>query len=257
MKKLFIALPLFLLVLAGVLYLTLQFFLGSMVKAGVNKFGPTMTQSRVELQSASLSPLSGEGTLSGLAVGNPAGWSNANAFRLGTIHINMEPFSVFKDHIVINEIVIDQPEFLYETKLVASNIGDILKNVEAAMGGNKAAEPQKDGKPIKMVIKKFTLRNGKVTLGVGTTALPLPMPPVELTDIGVKEGGVTPAGVVFAVMRSVTTSVVAATTQALTKLGGTSGVSAAEGARQVGEAIMGIFGGKKQEPPPPAPAPKK
>lgn len=257
MKKLLIALPLVLIVLVGVLYLTMQFFLGSIVKAGVNKFGPTMTQSRVELQTAKLSPLTGEGTLSGLAVGNPAGWSNADAFRLGTVHINMEPFSVFKDHIVINEIVIDQPEFLYETKIVASNIGDILKNVEAAVGGNKAAQPEKDGKPIKMVIKKFSLRNGKVTLGVGTTALPLPMPPVELVDIGVKEGGITPAGVVSAVMQSVTASVIAATTQALTKLGGTSGVSAAEGARQVGEAIIGILGGKKQEPPPPPPPQKK
>ena len=246
-----------LLILAVGLYITAQFFLGSIVKAGVNKFGPTMTQTKVELQGAQLSPLSGEGTLSGLAVGNPAGWSNADAFRLGTVHINMEPFSVFKDHIVINEIVIDQPEFLYETKLVASNIGDILKNVEAAMGGNKAAEPQKDGKPIKMIIKKFTLRNGKVTLGMGTAALPLPMPPVELTDIGVKEGGLTPAGVVFAVLRSVTTSVVAATTQALTTLGGTSGASAAEGARQVGEAIRGIFGGGEKKKTEPAPAPMK
>ena len=253
-KPLFIS-ALVIVVLVAAAYVTLQFFLGSIVKAGVNKFGPAMTQTRVELQGARLSPLSGEGTLTGLVVGNPQGWSNADAVRLGTVRISMEPFSVFKDHIVINEVVIDQPEFLYETKLVASNIGDILKNIEAAMGGNKAAEPQQDGKPVKMVIKKFTLRDGKVTLGVGTAALPLPMPPVELTDIGTKEGGITPAGVAFAVMRSVTTSVVAATTQALTKLGGTGGASAAEAARQVGDAIKGLFsGGKKTEP---APAPKK
>lgn len=255
MKKLLLfgGLTLLVLVVAG--FITAQFFLGSIIKAGVNKFGPTMTQTKVELASAKLSPFSGEGTLTGLVVGNPTGWSNADAIRLGSVHINMEPASVMKDHIVINEIVIDGPEFLYETKLVASNIGDILKNIEAAMGGNKAAEPQKDGKPIKMVIKKFTLRNGKVTLGVGAAALPLPMPPVEITDIGTKEGGITPAGVMFAVMRSVTTSIVAATTQALTKLGGTSGAAANESVRQVGEAIKGLFGGsKKQEP---APAPKK
>jgi hypothetical protein len=256
MKKVLGVSVIVLLFVALIGYFTMQYFLGSIVKAGVNKFGPTMTQTKVELQGASLSPFSGQGTLTGLAVGNPQGWSNADAVRLGSVHIDLEPFSIFKDHIVINEIVIDSPEFLYETKLVASNIGDILKNVEAAMGGNKAAEPQKDGKPIKMVIKKFTLRNGKVTLGVGTTALPLPMPPVEIVDIGTKEGGITPAGVVFAVMRSVTSSVVAATTQALSKLGGTSGAAAGEGVRQVGEAIKGLFGGKKTEPAP-APAPEK
>ncbi len=246
-----------LLVLAIGLYVTMQFFLGSIVKAGVNKFGPAMTQTRVELGGANISPLSGEGTLNGLVVGNPQGWSNADALRLGTVHVSLEPFSLFKDHIVINEIVIDQPEFLYETKLVASNIGDLLKNIEAAMGGNKAAEPQKDGKPIKMVIKKFTLRNGKVTLGVGATAIPLPMPPVELTDIGAAEGGITPAGVVFAVMRSVTTSVVAATTQALGAVGGTSGAAALESAKQVGSAIKGLFGGKRDQPPADQPPAKK
>lgn len=252
MKKLLLFGGLTLLVLAVAGFITAQFFLGNIIKAGVNKFGPTMTQTKVELAGAKLSPFSGQGTLTGLVVGNPAGWSNNDAIRLGSVHINMEPGSVMKDHIVINEIVIDGPEFLYETKLVASNIGDILKNVEAAMGGNKAAEPQKDGKPIKMVIKKFTLRNGKVTLGVGAAALPLPMPPVEITDIGTKEGGITPAGVMFAVLRSVTTSVVAATTQALGKLGGTTGAATAEGVKQVGEAIKGLFGGAKNTEPAPA-----
>jgi hypothetical protein len=238
-----------LLVLAVVAYLVLQFFLGSIVKAGVNKFGPVMTQTKVELASASISPLSGSGTLSGLVVGNPKGWSEANLMSLGRVSVSLEPMSLFKDHIVINEIIVEQPEFLYETKLVASNVSDLLKNIEAAMGGNKAAEPQKDGKPVKMVIKRFVLRDGKVTLGVGAAALPLPMPPIEITDIGTKEGGVTPAGVVFAVMRSVTTSIVTATTQALSKVSGTTGAAAAESAKQVGEAIKGLFGGSKKEQP--------
>ncbi|HVS53188.1 MAG TPA: hypothetical protein VHD62_12600 [Opitutaceae bacterium] len=229
-------------------YITLQFFLGSIVQAGVNKFGPAITQTKVELKGANVSPLSGQGTLTGLSVGNPTGWSAGNAFYLGTVHIDMEPFSVFRDHIVINEITIDQPEFTYETKIVASNIGDLLKNIEQATGGNKAAEPNaKNGQPIKLVVKKFVLRNGKVTVGVaGAGGMTLPMPPVELTDIGTKENGVTPAGLAFAVMRSVTTSVVAASTQGMTKLGGTSGAAAADAAKQAGEAIKNLFGGKKK-----------
>lgn len=234
-------------VLALVAYLTLQFFLGSIVKAGVNKFGPGITQTNVELKSASLSPLSGTGTLTGLTVGNPAGWSSANAFHLGKIHIDMQPFSVFGDRIVINEIVIDQPEFTYETKIVSSNISDLLANIEKSMGQQAGNQPQaKNGKPLKLEVKHFVLRNGRVTLGVGGQAVTMPMPPVELTNVGTAEGGVTPAGLAFAVMRSVTTSVVAASTEALTKVGGTSGAAAAEAAKQAGEAIKGFFGGKKK-----------
>lgn len=248
MKKLLGYSLLAVLVLGVGLYITMQFFLGSIVKTGVNKIAPRITQTKVELQGASISPLSGAGTLTGIAVGNPKGWSEADAFRLGRVQVSLEPFSVFKDHIVINEIVIDQPEFLYETKIVASNIGDLLKNIEQSMGG-KNDPTAKDGKPIKMVVKKLVLKDGKVTLGVGGAGgvITLPMPPLNMTDIGTAEGGITPAQVAFAVMRNVTASVVSASTQAIGKVGGTSGAAAAEAAKQAGEAIKGLFGGKKKQ----------
>jgi hypothetical protein len=234
-----------LLVLAIGGYVFMQFFLGSVVKAGVNKFGPTITQTKVELQGANISPLSGAGSLSGLTVGNPKGWSEQNAFHLGHVHVDVEPFSVLGDHIVINEIIIDQPEFLYETKIVASNIGDLLKNIEQSLGQGSSEPKSESGKPIKMVIKKLVLRDGKVTLGFGPTAMTLPMPPINMTDIGTAEGGITPPQVAVAVMRSVTTTIVAATTQAMTKINSTSGAAAVD-------AIKGLFGGRKKETAPPA-----
>jgi uncharacterized protein involved in outer membrane biogenesis len=247
MKKLLVYGVGTLVVLALVAYITLQFFLGSIVKAGVNRFGPSITQTKVELKGANLSPLSGAGTLTGLTVGNPPGWNAANAFYLGKVHIEVQPFSIFGDHIVINEVIIDQPEFTYETKLVASNIGDLLKRIEQATGAQTAgAQPAaKNGKPLKLEVKHFLLRNGHVTLGVANQAITMPMPPVELTNIGTSSGGVTPAGLAFAVMQSVTGSVISASTQALTKVGGTSGAAAAEAAKQAGNAIKSLFGGKK------------
>jgi uncharacterized protein involved in outer membrane biogenesis len=166
---------------------------------------------------------------------------------LGKIHVDVKPFSILGDHIVVNEITIDQPEFVYETKLVASNIGDLLKNIEAATGG-KSGDPQattKSGQPIKFEVRKFVLTNGRVTLGVGPAAMTIPMPPITLENLGTSEGGITPGELAFAVMRSVTGSVVGATVQAAGKLGTTSGAAAVEGVKQAGDAIKGIFGGKK------------
>jgi hypothetical protein len=206
----------------------------------------------VELQDAKLSPLSGVGTLKGLSVGNPKGWSEQNAFHLGLVHVNMEPFSVLGDHIVINEIIIEQPEFLYETKIVASNIGDLLKNIEQTLGKPGAEPKAESGQPVKMVIKKLSLQGGKVTLGFGPTAMTMPMPPVNLTELGTAEGGITPTQVAAAVMRSVTASVVAATTKAMTTINGTSGAAAAEAAKDTVNAIKGLFSGKKKETTAPA-----
>jgi hypothetical protein len=258
MKKIFVFGILFLAIIGLGLYFTTQYFLGGIVKSGVNKFGPGITQTRVELEGAHLSPLSGEGTLTGLVVGNPKGWTDANAFRLGKVHVKMQPFSVMADHIVIDELIIEQPEFLYETKIISSNISDLLKNIEQSMGGKSADPKTKDGKPVKMEIKKLALNGGRVTLGVGGAAMVLPMPAINMADIGSAEGGLTPAQIAFAVMRNVTSGIVSASTGALTKLGGTSGAASMEGAKQVGEAIMGIFGGqKKNAEPNPTTAPAK
>ena len=71
-----------LLVICGVMlalavgaYLLLAHNLDALVVNGVNTYGPKLTQTKVELASVRLSPLSGSGTLTGLSVGNPAGWS--------------------------------------------------------------------------------------------------------------------------------------------------------------------------------------
>lgn len=225
----------------------LTFFLGSIVTAGVNRFGPSITQTKVELSSANLSPLSGSGTLHGLVVGNPKGWSDTPLCSLGKVHFDAAPFSILGDHIVVNEITIDAPEFNYETKIVASNVSDLLKNIEAVTGGSTpGAQPTaKNGKPIKFEVKHFALTNGKVRVGFGPTALSLPMPPIDLTNLGTSEGGITPDQLVFAVMKSVTGSIVTATTQAAGKIGATSGAAAVESAKKAGEALKGLFGGKK------------
>jgi hypothetical protein len=231
--------------LVGLVVMT--FFLGSIVTAGVNSFAPKITQTKVTLAGATISPLSGSGTLSGLVVGNPQGWSDGNICALGKIHISVAPFSVLGDHIVVNEIAIEAPEFYYETKIVSSNVGTLLKNIESSIGGGNASAAQpatKSGKPIKFEVKKFRLQHGKVRLGAGGAGMTLPMPDIVLTDLGTKEGGITPDQLALAVMRSVTGSIVSATTKAVGDIGKTTGAAAAESAKKAGEAIKGLFGGK-------------
>lgn len=229
----------------AIAYVALSFFLGSMVKAGVNNFAPRITGTKVELAGAALSPLGGSGTLTGFAVGNPKGWSDNNAFYLGKVSIKVQPSSIFGDHVIVDEVFIDQPEFRYETKIVSSNIGDLLKNIEAATGSKDSQATTKEGKPMKFEVKHFRLQNGKVTVGVGAAALPLPMPPIDLENLGTKEGGVTSGQLAFAIMRSMTTSVIQATTQAATKIGGTMGSAAGDSVKKAGEGLKKLFGGGK------------
>ena len=242
MKKILLILA----VLALGAYFVLAFFLGSIVKTGVNRFGPKFTQTKVELAGAVLSPLSGSGTLSGLTVGNPKGWTETDAFKLGKVHVDVAPLSIFGDHVVINEITIDRPEFLYETRFVSSNIKDLLKNIEKFTGSGEKAAETKDGKPIKFVVKKFRLTNGRATLGVGVAAVPVPLPSISLDNLGVAEGGITADQLAGVLMKNVLSSIVTATAHELAKDGGASAIEKTkDAAKKAGESIKKLFGDGK------------
>lgn len=249
MKKTFVVLGLGALIVALVGYFAFAYFLGGLVKSGVNTFGPKLTQTKVELAGAQLSPLTGSGTLTGFKVGNPAGWSDRDAFYLGKVQMSIQPGSVFGDTIVINELVIDQPEFNYETKIVSSNIQELLKNIEASVGRGEQVT-DKEGKPKKFIVKKFRLTNGKATLGVGAAALPVPLPPISLDDLGVRENGITAGQLAGAIMRDVLSKIVGATAGALGQLGGTAGATSLEktkeAAKQLGDGIKGLFQKEKK-----------
>ena len=109
--------------------------LGKIVTAGVNRFGPSLTQTTLTLDSATISPFNGVGTLNRLVVGNPKGWSENPLCSVAKIHIDIVPSSLTGDHIIINEVTIEAPEFNYETKIIASNVNDLLKNIDQALGG--------------------------------------------------------------------------------------------------------------------------
>ncbi len=185
--------------------------------------------------------------MTGLFVGNPSGWTGDKAFYIGKVHVKVAPGSIFSDCVVLTDVTIDDPEFVYETKVISSNIGDLLKNIQ----GSKSNQDQKaqpvdgHGKPLRFIVRHFSLAHGHVTLGIGPTALTLPMPPVTLEDVGTKEGGISAADLSLALMRSVTEGVVKATTEAAGKIGSTMGAAAGDSAKSAGDAIKGLFGGNK------------
>jgi uncharacterized protein involved in outer membrane biogenesis len=199
-----------LVLLAVVAFFVLAFSLGSIVKGGVNKMGPRITQSPVHLETAKISPFSGQGTLSNLTVGNPAGWTSERAFALGQISIHVDTASLRSDHIVVNSIVIDQPEITYETRLTTSNLQDLLKNIQQAAGTPNQETAEKSGKPVKIEIKSFRLQNARITaIAAGNTAT-VEMPPLVMENLGTREGGLTPEQLSVAIMKEVTSQAIQA-----------------------------------------------
>ncbi len=221
-----------------------SFFLGGIVRDAVNGYGPKLTGTRVSLGAASVSPLTGSGSLRRLVIGNPRGWSDADLLSLRRAHISVAPASIFGSHIVINDIDLDGPVFDYETRLVSSNVGDLLSTLDRAKGSSSAAAKARNGKPLRIEVRRFRMRDGVVRLGAGKAAVRIPLPAIELKDIGTKTGGVTAPELAADLMRSLADDIVRAATAAARK--GEVVPKAANNALQNAKKEMkGLLGGRK------------
>jgi len=175
-------------------------------------------------------------------VGNPPGWSDNPALAFGKIQVEVAPTSFLGDHIVVRDVEIDAPVFNYETRMLSSNIGDLLNHLAGNSTG--AGAVTSSGQPIRFEVKRLRLSGGKVRLGVGPEAVVLPMPPLEIDDLGTSEGGITANQLAFAVMRRMTASVVTTTTAAMGHVGATMGSAAAENAKKALDRLKGLFENK-------------
>ena len=250
-KKIFLFLVI--LAVAGVAAI---YFLGSsalnkVIKTGVEEFGPEFTQTSVRLDNVDISILSGNATLTGLYVGNPDGYKSENIFALGQIEIDIDLRSLVSgDKIIINKIHIQKPEISYEKTLTSSNIKALLKNIEAFTGpadetAEEATEEPEDGPSKQVVIKQLIIEDGTIfvgLMGIGTT---VPLPRIEMNDIGEEGNDMSMAEVLDLVLTKVLKSIGPAISGAgnLVGEGGKAALEQGEGAlEKATDSIKSLFG---------------
>src|SRR6202000_495394 len=93
LKKIGIGLVVLLVIIAGVSWY-LYSNLDSYVKAAIEKYASDATQTAVRVDSVKISLSTGEGTITGLTVANPDGYSSAKAVSIGTILMRLDIGSV-------------------------------------------------------------------------------------------------------------------------------------------------------------------
>lgn len=243
--------------------------LDSIVKAAIESVGSQATQTSVTLDSVKISPTSGEGTLKGFKVGNPAGFKSDNAMRFGEVSVKIDVGSVTKDVIVIREVVIAGPQVTYEINdQGGSNISTIQKNVDSfskSMGGGQAGTakpaPEKEGGGKKVIIENLYVRDGRVNVAaafLGGKEMGASLPAIHLTNIGKDKGGATPAEVADKLLTSISQSAAKAVSslgvdkmmkqgvegaQKMMQGGAGEAKKALEGGTKgVGDAVKGLFG---------------
>jgi hypothetical protein len=181
-------------VAAGVFYVLSS--LDRIVAAAIHTYGSKVTQTDVTVSSVAIKLKSGEGSIKGLKVGNPPGFSSPDAFTLGDITMDLDTSTVTKDVIVIDRVLITSPHVTYEiNKSGQANINIINSNVKQFGGGGapSTAPAEKEGESgVKLLIRKLAIEGGRIDVYIPVKPEPLTatMPKIEVADLG--SGGVPP-----------------------------------------------------------------
>ncbi len=192
-------------------------YLGSAAKAGIESAGKFALKTDVRVDSVTLSPLNGHGNISGLSVANPEGFSDANAFSLGSVDVQLSVPSVFEDLIQIDLVRIAQPEITYETTLSRDNLRTLLANLPSS-GSDTTPTAASAGPGKQVVVKRLEILGAQLRLVTALGSAPVTLPDIILTDLGGPGGGESVAEVADTVLRELLASIGAAQLPSLNQL---------------------------------------
>lgn len=218
-KKVLISILLLVLLIAGATI----YYLDSIVKNGIEVVGSNILGTGVTVLSVSVSPLNGRGTLRGLSIENPEGFDSDYFLQLDEVVLTMDPGSVFEDVIEIDTITIVRPQITYETRLTTSNIRQLIDNLSAGESAEPSAaalpgQEQTQDSAKRIIVREFRMLDPQLNLVAAVLNAPIPLPDIELNDVGTEDNSVTIAQAIRQVFSSLSASILDANLPSLDDL---------------------------------------
>jgi len=160
-KSIALVLVLLIAVIAGGVYYVLT-NLDSLVKQAIEKYGSQATHTAVRVQNVNIQLKQASAAISGLKIANPKGFSMPYAFSLDHIATRLDVKAMSKEHIVIDNIVVQAPQVFYEINAERKANLNLLKDNLGGSAKTAAAKPAKqdEAKPLAITIRKFEFAGG-------------------------------------------------------------------------------------------------
>lgn len=187
MRRVAVAVTVVLVVLAGVLWYVAS-RLDGIVERAIERHGSAVAGSAVRVASVSLDLDEARGTVRGLRVANPEGFSSASAIEVGEVRLQIDPASLTGGPVRLREVRLVEPRVRYELDAMGRSNIDVLRD-HAGRTSPERAEP--DGDPARLAIETFTLERGVVASdarALGGEERSAPLPPLRLRHVGGRNG---------------------------------------------------------------------
>jgi hypothetical protein len=158
--------------------LILSFSLDGMVESTIEDTSSDMLQTTVDVKEVNLSILDGQGTITGITVHNPEGFSDNPALQLQQISMKVKLKSLLSDTIVVERVEIENPELFFEQKASGSNFDALSSNLNS--GSTSSSQTY-------LVVEYLEVQDGRVTLSTdigGEKSMEATIGRFTLEDIG-------------------------------------------------------------------------
>ena len=193
----------------------LMISIDAIAKFGVERGGSYALGVDTTLDSLKLGLLSGELTMNGLRVANPAGFSGQQFMKSGRFELSVRPASLLSDTIQVNKFELDGLEIDIEQRTSGSNVGTILDNLKRLGGEKKKGQENTKEQPSegkKVMVDKVLVKNVQARFHLLPEVSPLPItvkvPEIELTNVSSEDaGGVVVAQLVARILPAILKSV--------------------------------------------------
>jgi len=185
----------------------------SIAQQAIEKYASAIVGTQVTVGNVAIAPTSGEGTVTLLKIRNPAGFANDYAFSMNSTEVIVDPQSLPTEVVVIDQIVMDDPDITYEVNAHGNNFGILRVNTNDYLtkGESHATEGMIASKQV--IIKEFYLRNGKVKViapSLQNQSFIVSLPTIHLSNLGKDQGKGNLPQIMQQIVTIITNSVVSA-----------------------------------------------
>lgn len=194
------------------------FYIDSIVKSGIEVVGSEVLGTGVSVSSVSISPLSGSGTIRGLTIQNPEGFTADNIMQLGEVTVSLNLSSLMSDVIEITEISVIEPIITYETKITTDNIRALLANLPSTAESGTAGEDAASDAGKGLIINEFNLNAAQVNLIASIIEQSVVLGDIQLRDIGTENQAATVSQALEKILGAVSTEILSAEMPGLNEL---------------------------------------
>ncbi len=167
-------------ILIGAVLLFLN--MGSLSKSAIERIASHTLKVPVTIGSLDFSLEEKRATLSGLKIGNPAGFKNRHALTADVIDVALE--SVSEQRVVFRHIIVNGAQVFLEVEPSGTNLSAIHKSMD--LKAPPQAESIEAKKPMKVVVRDLQINNAKLLSS--SSLVQKDLEPIEMPDIGMSIG---------------------------------------------------------------------